>query len=372
MGRIKFIIAGLAVMLVPVFVWAGVAGAQRFSASVDEGEVVNSSLYSAGQNVDINGTINGDVFCAGQNVRIDATVQGDIICAGQSVTIKGSVEGDIRVAGQTVSIDANVARSLTVAAQTFSLDADARVGGDATLMGDTFNIKGGIGRDAVLGGTTVMLSGTVGRNVEATVQHADVRANTQIGGNLIYTSDNDAAIATGAKIAGEVTHRTPETQTETFAGIGMGVYLYFLAAFLLIALVLVLLFPQAVRKTNDIAHRGFGKTLLVGFLSGFAVPLAAFALAITFVGLPLAIVLLMLWGVLIALSVPIAGYFLIRLVFKRGRNTVLVTLAGTAVAVTLCFVPFLGFFVSLFVYWIGAGALLLALRRHVPSPEYHG
>ena len=41
----------LLLVAVPMLAWAGLTQAQRFSNSIDEGEVVNSSLYSTGRNV---------------------------------------------------------------------------------------------------------------------------------------------------------------------------------------------------------------------------------------------------------------------------------------------------------------------------------
>lgn len=369
----NIIIATLALVALPALAWVGIAGAQRFSATVEEGEVVDSSLYSAGQNVDINGTINGDVFCAGQTVRIDATVRGDVICAGQNVSIKGKIDGNIRVAGQTVTIDAQVDRSMTVAGQTVSFDADAVVNRDATVTASSVNLKGKIGRDAVLGGSEIMLRGEVGRDVEASAPKVDMFSGARIGGNLTYTSEKDASIPPGVNIIGEVTHNPVEEQRQASSswwGVSVGAYLYFLAALLAIGLALVLFFPQAVRKTSDLAQKHLGKTILIGFVAGLAVPVVVFSLAITFVGLPLAIILMLSWMVLMVLSLPVAGYYLAGVLFKKLKHSVAAMLVGTAILVTLFFIPFVGFVFALAAYWIGSGALLLAIKRHMPKPVY--
>lgn len=368
----KIAAAVFALAALPVFAWVGIVGAQEFKNIVGDGEVIDSTLYSTGRNVDINGTINGDVFCAGQNVRIDAKVAGDVICAGQNVTIKGEVDGDIRVAGQVVTVDANISRSITVMAQSFSLDADAVVGADATLAGDSINLKGQIDRDLLASGSEVLLSGMIGRNAKLEAPTVDVRSSAHIVGTLTYTSENDANIASGAKIVGGVVREMPEAKEQSFWGLSTAAYLYFLAAVLLIGLAVALFFPQAVRRTNKVAHKHLGKTLLVGLLAGFAIPIVAFLLAVTFVGLPLAIMMVMLWGVLIALTIPVAGYWLAGILFKKLKNTVLVMLIGTAILLTLCFLPYVGFFVALFAYWIGSGAMLIALKEHMPKPVYKG
>lgn len=369
MKRWKIGLTALAVMALPMFAWAGLASAQRFSATVGEGETVDSSLYSAGRTVDINGTVHGDIFCAGMNVTINATVRGDVICAGQNVTVKGKVEGDVRLAGQTVSIDADIARNVTVMAQAFSFDADSRAGGDVTAAGDTANIKGQVGRDLLVSSSSFTLNGAVGRHVDATSQKVEMLTNARVDGNFTYTSSSAATIPPGANIRGEVTQKTPE-QYERSGGSSIGMYLYFLAAFLLIALVVILFFPQAVRKTVGVAHRHLGKALLAGFIAGIALPVALFALAVTFVGIPLAFMLLIAWVGLTMVSGPIAAYWLGRTLFKRIKNSVAVMLLGATLLFALSILPFVGFIVMLIAYWLGSGAALLTLKRHMPRPDY--
>jgi cytoskeletal protein CcmA (bactofilin family) len=371
MKKWKIITAALAMLALPVFAWVGVANAQRFSATVAEGEVVDSSLYSTGQDIDINGTINGDIYCAGQTVRINATVNGDVICAGQSVTVKGQINGNIRVAGQTVSVDAQVERSLTVAAQSFSLDSTAVIKSDATLTGGTLNVKGSVERDVVASGSDVFLKGAVGRNVEAGVGMLTVEPGAVIGGNLNYTSEKDAYLPNGIEIAGEVTKHTPQqSNNDMLWGISTGVYLYTLAAFLLIGLIVVLFFPQAVRRTGEAAHKHFGKTLLTGFLASIIVPILIFVLALTFVGMPLALILAVMWALFVIFAIPMAGYFYAKLLFRKVKNTVALMIIGSLIVVTLLFVPFVGLGVFLVSMWIGAGAMLVAIKKGMPKAEY--
>jgi cytoskeletal protein CcmA (bactofilin family) len=373
MNKRSIIAAALVLLALPMLAWAGLAHAQRFDSSVDEGETVNSSLYSTGQTVDINGTVNGDVFCAGQTVQINATVNGDVMCAAQTINIRGEVNGDVRLAAQTVTVDASIERNMTVAAQTLSFDADATVGRDATLYGQQANLKGSIGRDVLAHTNETILNGTVGRNVDTTSRTVEVRENAQIEGNLTYTSNNEANIADGAQIAGEVTRETPDEQAADDGnvwGVNLWAYLYFALFALLFALLVSLLFPQAVRKTGDIARSSFGKSLLVGFLAMFAIPIVMFALGVTFIGLPLMLLLLLLWILLMAASGPVVGYFLGKLLFKNMSHVVAITLIGVVLLFVLYFLPYIGFLIALLAYWIGSGAILIALKRHLPKPNY--
>jgi cytoskeletal protein CcmA (bactofilin family) len=350
--------------------WVGVANAQRFGATVEEGQTVNSSLYSAGKVVDINGTINGDVFCFGQTVTINAVVHGDVICAGQDVTIAGKVDGDVRVAAQVVAIEADISRNVTVAGMTFSLDADAKVGRDLTATGDNLNIKGVVGRDAVLGGSTITLNGAVGRNVTADGANLKLKNDVAIAGNFTYTSTNKADIASGATVEGNTT-RTAEDANKGNAGwsFDIGFYLFVLSGLMLLGLSLAFFFPQFIHQTSGQVKRSFGKAILTGLVASILAPVLLFVLLISFVGIPLAVLVLFALLLGFALAGPIAGYYVGRLVLHNQKNPLLIMLVGGAIAITACFLPWIGLLVFVIAFWIGFGALLLTLKDYV-KPGY--
>lgn len=371
MKHIKIVLAALALVALPSLLWAGFANAQRFGATVGRDEVVDSSIYSVGRDVSIEGTIKGDVFCAGQNVHINAKVEGDVICAAQTLTIKGDVRGNVRAAAQVLTVDAAIERNMTVMAQTFSFDAMATIGGDVTVMADSSNMKGSVGRDVLINGNSVIFNGAVERNVTAHAYDIELRDDTHVGGNFMYTSDKQAIVASGAHVAGNMTQEIPKSSDgKGMFAIGWGMYLYFLAAGLLLTLIVALILPQPLRTTGDLVRKRFGMVLLTGFVAAFAIPIIAFALALTFVGLPLALLVLMIWALLAAASGPVVAYFLGKLLLGRVKNIVLVALFGSVLLTSLHFVPILGFIVFVLAYWLGSGAVLMMLSKSMPKPKY--
>ena len=372
MKRIKWAALAIALLAVPVFVFVGLAKAESFASFVGEDETINSTLYSAGDNVEINGTVNGDIFCAGRDIEINATVHGDVICAGMDVTIAGKIDGSVRAAGQAVDVSANVGHSITIAAQDFSLDAIATVKQDATLTGADLNVKGGIGRDLVASGDTMSINGTIGRNIKFSGAELNIRDNATIGGDVNYTSKNTASVSQKAKVAGEVNQTVPEKQQHNWMG-GFAIvsYLFMLFALAVIALTVILIFPKATQDMAATTKKRWGMTLLVGFLAGFVIPVTAFVLMVTVVGIPLGIIILLLWALLAIFSAPVTAYFVGRLVLgKYANNVIPVVLLGSLILVTLCFLPFVGMLFGFISYWLGSGALLIAFRNSIPKPEY--
>lgn len=355
--------AGLLLLVAaPVLAWAGLAHAQRFAATVDKDEVVNSTLYSTGKNVDIKGTINGDVYCGGQTVNVDATVHGDVLCAGQDVTISGKIDGSVRVAGQTVSVSADISRSATLLGATVSLDANAKVAQDITLTGDQLNIKGDVTRDVIVAGNNVIFNGNIGRDVKGSMQKAHLRGNTVIAGDLDYSSPVKATIDNGAVVKGKTTYNVAQHKKKSFWHINVVFYLFVLFGLLLLALLLLYLFPDFLRKQVKHIETNFAKTLLVGLLASFVLPVIAIGLIFSVVGIPLTFFMFVAWMLGAMLAGPIVAYYVGERILRKRSNPFGAVALGSLVIVTAYFLPLVGTLMLMLAYWLGFGALLLSLK----------
>jgi cytoskeletal protein CcmA (bactofilin family) len=340
---------------------------------VPASETVNSSLFASGRAVDIAGTVDGDVFCAGQNVTISGTVKGDVICAGQNITVSGTVEGDVRLAGQTVTIGGQVAQNASVATSAFSLEGRAKIGGDLSAAGSDLILNGEVGRDASLAGATATLNNRIGRNVNASVNDIRLRGQATVGGGLFYTSPKDAELAEGSQVAGE-TRRTESSQKkgafEAPFVTGMGFVVYLIISLLLLSLALLLLFPTALRAVTDVALASPLKVLLTGFVASLAAPVLIVILMVTVLGIPLALLLAVIWLLILFLAGPAFSYYVGRSILKGQYSPFIVMALGALVVLVLLFVPILGAFVWLVTIWMGVGMILLELVRRTPKPSY--
>lgn len=371
MKRLKIAAIVLMFSAFSALAWAGVARAQTITSNVDAHKTVDGSVYSAGKRVRIAGTVNGDVYCAGQDVTISGTVKGDVICVAQNITVTGKVEGSVRVAAQNVSLRNSVGHSVSIAAQQVTLEKGSLVKSDATLAGSNVDIDGKIGRDATLAGASTTITGTIMRNVRAAVGNVEVTRSAKIGGSFEYTSNDTATIANKSSIAGNVTHHMPQHKKEHRNVLGTaGSYLVVLSLLVVFALVLVLIFPQEIHKTSMIAANSLGKTVLVGVLAGLVVPIVLFALAISIVGVPLAILACLVWLIILMLSGPIAAYYLGSMILSKNKNPIVLMLVGSLIVATLYFVPLVGGLFMFVALLIGVGAIVLRLKQVFPTPVY--
>lgn len=376
----RFIIAAsLAVAVMwSLMMFVGVAGGQSLRSgdnlTIPAGETIDSSLFASGRTIDIAGTVEGDVYCAGQNIVISGSVNGDVLCAGQNIRISGTVDGSIRAAGQSVSIGGSTAGAVSVAAQSIVLEGEATVGRDMFAAGNDIHINGRITRDLGGSATTAVLSGEVGRNVKANIANKlQLTSTAQVQGDMEYSSRNEATIAGGAAVQGEVRRTEPTEQARSFSSplrVTLGWIVYMIVALLIIALVLVLLFPTIFQAATDRALASPLRALLFGVIASFAVPVLFFALLITVVGIPLAFFLLFLWIVVLFLGGPFLAYYIGRLVLRNYQNPIPIMLVGGAILFVAYFIPIVGVIAVLAAVWFGTGIFLNEAMRRVPRPTH--
>lgn len=386
---------------------------------VGPGEVVPDDLYAAGETVRIEGTVLGDLVAVGREVIVEGTVEGDLLAAGQSVTVTGTVGDDVRIAGQILRLgpEARVGDDLVAAG--FSLEAEpgSVLGGTAVVFGYQALLAGEVGEGMRGALAALELAGPILGDVEVEVGAEGDAApvfwptpvpvpsvrpgltladGARIGGDLSYESPDPGEIASGAEVAGEVTHREVAApgKERPSAAERAGDALRRLVALLLVGGLLLLVAPgwtaglaDAVRA-KPLPALGWGVVFLAASLAtalvlALAIALLAAVLGVaTLTGLVMAVVgtgilaeLGLVIGVLLVCAylppvvVGLAGgrMALIRsgprgaspaAGASRGRGFAAFAL-GALVLVLLGLVPILGRLVGILVLLLGLGALWL-------------
>lgn len=372
MKRARYLLIGILSVL-PLLGWMTIAHAQSFrsgnNVTVSSNQVVNNTLFAAGKTVDIAGTVNGDVFCAGQNVNVSATVHGDVICSGQDISITGRVLGDVRLAGQDVTIGGTVRDNASVAGQSFVIDSRGQIGQDLSAASGTVELNGLVGRDVAISATDLNLNNGVGRNVQASVNQLTLGSTAKVGGSITYSSHNTLHKANGAMVNGTITRHTPTAHHGHFF-VGWLFAIYIFVALLVVALVLVLLFPRVFEHAALMANASKGRTLLVGFAASILMPILLAVIAMTLIGLPLALLAGLAWLLVVLLAGPFAAYLLGTWLIPRHRNPIIVMLLGASILFLLYLLPILGFLIWLVAAWFGIGMILRQLFFRVGRPHY--
>jgi len=341
-------------------------------------ETIEDDLYAFGTNIAINGTIHGDLIAGGNNISVDGNVTGDVIAGGNSVAIRGQVGGSVRAAGNTVVVDGKIANDLVVGGNELTILGNGRVGRDVIVGATNATISGQIGRDLQAGGANVKIDSGVGGNVTANVERLQITDRGTVGGSLKYTSKNEAQIANAASVKGSVERQTPDNgRAPLFSGTAALVveWLKGLIGLLILGILVVFFFPGFSRRAGEVLVHSPWLTLAVGALALIGLPILSivfFAVGALIGGWWIGFVVLALFVVVLALSIPVAAVGVGGALLRVARRPVPVWLAlfiGLVALLLVALIPILGGIVIFFALLFGMGATTIAVvggRRAEP------
>lgn len=334
--------------------------------------VVEEDLLVAGSNVRIQAEIKGDLAVAGSEVNITAPVGGYVLAAGSNVSINSSVGNDLWAAGSNVTINNSVGDNAMLAGNTVNLSPEASIRSDASIAGNTITVKGRVEHNLKLAASEAQIGSEIGGNVEADVERLIILPGAVIRGNLIVHGSHPPEISPEAQVLGQTEFRPREQRSPWLSWLFWWIY-GFLA--LLITGFAVLLLSKV--WANRVAQTFIGKplySLLAGLLALILVPVVIVLLAITVVGIPLALIFLAFYCTVLILSCVFAAYLVgDRLLSLMNRPQASPWLRMTVGALVLSFaasLPWLGWLVQLLILLIGFGALFLErwnIRQHLRS-----
>ena len=341
-------------------------------------ETIEDDLYAFGTNIAINGTIHGDLIVGGNNISVDGNVTGDVIAGGNSVVIRGQVGGSVRAAGNTVVVDGKIANDLVVGGNELTILGNGRVGRDVIVGATNATISGQIGRDLQAGGANVKIDSSVGGNVTANVERLQITDRGTVGGSLKYTSKNEAQIANAASVKGSVERQTPDNgRAPLFSGTAALVveWLKGLIGLLILGILVVFFFPGFSRRAGEVLVHSPWLTLAVGALALIGLPILSivfFAVGYLIGGWWIGFVVLALFVVVLALSIPVAAVGVGGALLRVARRPVPVWLAlfiGLVALLLVALIPILGGIVIFCALLFGMGATTIAVvggRRAEP------
>jgi cytoskeletal protein CcmA (bactofilin family) len=339
------------------------------NVTVPKGETRAGTFFAFGQVVTIDGDIDGDLVCGANTVTINGTVRGDVLCAAQTLTIGGSVEGDVRVAGQVVNLNNAIARNGMVATQSLALGSASRVGGDLGVLAQSASVNGPVAKDVYGAIDSLTVASTVGA-LNLAVNSLALTGDGAVTGDVNYHSEKTFNLADD-KVGGEI-KRTEPKQTagnneEEAARAGLAMRLYWILASLLLGLALVALAPKQIKRVTAKMRKRPGATIGWGLILTLLAPILVILLLVTVVGIPLALLLGVLWLVAVGLSGVLAGiaageWFVERAEW-RSRALLWATLVGVPLAAIVFSVPVIGWLAGLVACWWAVGGLALTARE---------
>jgi cytoskeletal protein CcmA (bactofilin family) len=326
-------------------------------------EPVADDLLTAARELHVQAEVKGDLAAAGERVTIDGPIDGYVMSAGRMLTLHGRVGNDLWAAGETVAVHSDVSNNAMLAGRNVHLGSEALVGHDARLAGNTVTAEGRVERNLRIGADIARIGGTVGGDVRANAREVTILPNAVINGDLIVRASEPPTISQGARILGDT--RYEELEHNRWLSWPM-IWIGSLLALLVLgfaALALSSTWPARVSATMRTRPSG---SALTGLGVLIFTPMVAGVLAVTLIGIPLAIVLMALYVAALLLSSVMVSYrvgtwLLERMNRPRASSWVRMALGVFVVSLAMS-LPFAGWLLVVAVLIAGTGALVLERR----------
>ena len=328
----RSLLAAVAVCTVTVVLFTpGIAAAETLaggSVSIEADETVGDTS-AIGGTVVVDGTVDGDLSVYAGDIRITehAEVTGIVRAYGGTVTVEGSVGGNVLAYGGSVAVGPTADIDRSFGAVAGDVDLDGRIGGDASVIAGSVTLAG-----------TALIEGNLNHFGELRNDGGTVEGAIQDG--------NDLALG-------------PPTGVFTTA---FAVALF--VGDLLLGAVLLRVAPRFADSAVGTIRAEPASTGAVGLAAALGTIGAVAVLAVTIVGLPLAVGLLLSF-LLLAWVARIYGQYAVgSLALSRTPygNRYLALVVGVVGVSVLGIVPYLGPVVGTVVFGLGAGVVVLGLR----------
>jgi hypothetical protein len=357
------LLAAMFAFLVPATSHAAeVRKAERVEVAASE--IIDDNLIALAQTVIIDGHITGDAVVFANSVTIRGTIDGNLITAAKQVEIEGVVAGSVVTAGQSVYVGALQGSQLYAAGRSVTLDA-VSLSGDAVLAGWRVDVSGSVGRDVHATGQRVAIEAELQRDLVVTGDDLYVGHDASIGHDLqahVHDAD-DLVVAAGASINGS-TGVFDDLDDSRFDDFGFYLRkLLMLAAGLVFGLVAYMLVPNLFRAPREqTEQRGWSRAFGLGLASLFLIPIAAVIVAVTLIGLPLALAALGWYAVALYLGKLLVaaeiGRRMLRMSGDKRAEVVLSLLLGLLILAVLVELPIVGGLLGFVLAVFGLGTVV--------------
>ena len=335
---------------------------------IARGETFQGTLVVSCESLEIDGLVEGDVLAFCERVTIRGEVEGALIAMAREHELRGRIGGSAIVIGEQIALDGTVGANAYLGGERVQVEPNGRGARDAFLGGERVRVEGELARDFSAIGERIELAGEVGRDLEARAEHVSVLPGARIGGRLhAYLPEKEGLeVAEGAVVAGPrdvevleghghtIWSRYRDGRFYTWTAVG------FVASFL-IGLLLHWLAPSWFAGRIE-TGRDFFQSLGLGFAFAVLGPLALALLALTIVGIPVALMGLAAWGFSLYLGAVVVAALIGRsFVRPRGeeqREFGMALAVGLAVVVLLENLPFVGRPATWVIALVGVGMLV--------------
>ncbi len=353
-NKMLFLVALLALALcLPT---AAFAASSAFDKGASEGSAyqdqVTGNAFLMEQDVR-NLQVGCDLYWMGQSLSASDLVIGEgkggsALLAGQDLSVSAvQIGGSLRAAGQTVEVrNAQVGNNITIAGSSVSVDAQTSANG-VYVAASEVSLAGTYKGAAVASGS-VSLAGTYEGDVSIAAGTVYVAKGTVVSGTLSVPSDAQLTIEEGASVPNleysSAFQGGAQSEPSNPAAMLIAPCLFSCIAHMLLTMLFVFLFGNALRRATQMSKEKPGKVFLSGAAAFIAAPFVAMLLLFPLVTAPISALMLIVMAVVWLFSIPFAGYVLGCRLLPKMRPMGAGVL-GTLLLTVVAYLPYMFFVV---------------------------
>jgi len=382
-----FLIMGLALTLIRPAV--ATSFIQTNSFSLGGGAVISNDLWISASSIEIKGQAKNDLFllAAGQSwkdqnekdgtVLLSGQLENDVWALGNTISLTGDIQDHARLLARIITVNGSVSNNSIFAGNSIHLTQTARMGRDVLVLGENVIMEGNVDGNLIIFCKSVTLAGKCAGNVRMAAGDIVVLPQTQITGDLIYSSPAELVLDKGVVLRGRLIREAEEiSKAERKPLISWPSLLlqsWLFTGALCVGALMMFLFPVFLNESAAQIQTSTWKCMAVGFVAVCLVPMACFFLAISLIGLPLALLTALTFIVLSYLCKISVALVIGTLITRRklqGPRMFPVMGLGLVLLYAAAGSGLAGSIVSFLIICLGLGGIILALlaRRSVSAP----
>lgn len=327
---------------------------------VPDADSIQKQLVAAGETIEMSGWLGNDFFAAGRFMMLKGAVSDDAIMAAQQVIIDGEVGDLLMSAGETIIVNGHIKGDAFLAAREIRITEGASIEGNAALGAETIVLEGGsISGWLRAAGEELRLNGKVGQFTELYSNDVTFGNDYRASFGTTITSDETIYRENLGKVPSDLVLNV-EKEPIVFIIVFKG--LFYLSV-LITGLILLRIFQNTAIDIHRFATEKVWKNIGVGFIAFIGIPLAILLLILPVITMPLSFLLLLVYMLalfagylLVALTLGVVGI----LYFKSEPeiSTYYWGLAlGMVIIAVLTNLPFIGFILNALLLFFGLGSL---------------
>lgn len=352
---------------------AGICLAPTWASAEGSPGLLGNDFVRAGDKITITSYGIDDVFAMGRNIEIVTAITGSAHLLASDVSIEASIGTSIYAAADQIDIKANIGGDALLLAKSIAIDS--AIGGDLRGAATMINIAAAIAGDVQFGSQNINLNGPVGGTAVFATDNLAFGPNARIDGDLILygAASKDFEIPARVISPDRVIYRTSsqiveqefvEPVGEHMGTIGRGIFYQLLVAIILTSSIVII-----ARNFTSNAYGRAWKSVLgsmgYGFLGLSLLSGSVLVTALTFIGIPLSILLIAATVIVAMLGYWMGSYFIGARIWFAARaelpssviSILLAVTVGVICTALMSAIPILGWWLAMAITLFGVGAI---------------